>query len=384
MATSNDPGNGQNARYMNPAGGVAGQALAALPPDIQALLKPGKTSERIQHAIAWAARRDPRVLAAHQKLDHSIKTFEDIKQASLANKDKVAREFARRYRHRAAMTGAVTSLPGGLWAIVAAGADVQLTAAYSVRMASMIAQAYGYDTSVLTEQAHMADVLALVAGIDSLRGVGNWLTREGLIEALPRVLPKVLTRLSIELTEEQAAKWVGRIIPGVGAIVGGGIDYAFLRAAGERAIAYYHNRTLEEEGMLPPGTSELSLPSHTHPESLPAPTPMGADASTSNGGSSVKVVEGSLANPGDRNTLAVGGTVVSPLTEAARSANVPAVPVAALPAPMRMPAKPVKKRGAPERWAAYLAIFAVLAFVISIAACAALIIIITQLVSGGH
>jgi len=44
---------------MNPAGGVAGQALAALPPDIQSLLKPGKTSERIQHAIAWAARRDP-------------------------------------------------------------------------------------------------------------------------------------------------------------------------------------------------------------------------------------------------------------------------------------------------------------------------------------
>jgi hypothetical protein len=382
MATSNDPGNAKNAQYLNPAGGVAGQALAALPPDIQALLKPGKTSERIQHAIAWAARRDPRVLAAHQKLDHSIKTFEDIKRASLSNKDKVAREFARRYRHRAAMTGAVTSLPGGLWAIVAAGADVQLTAAYSVRMASMIAQAYGYDTSVLTEQAHMADVLALVAGIDGLRGVGNWLTREGLIEALPRVLPKVLTRLSIELTEEQAAKWVGRIIPGVGAIVGGGIDYAFLRAAGERAIAYYHNRTLEEEGMLPAGTSDLSLPSHTQQQALPAGASTDASAPSTNGGSSVKIVEGSLANPGDRNTLAVGGTVVSPLTEAARSASVPAVPKAALPAPL--PMKPVKKRGAPERWAAYLAIFAVLAFVISIAACAALIIIITQLVSGGH
>ena len=381
MATSNNPGNTQNAQYMNPSGGVTGQAFAALPPDIQALLKPGKTSERIQHAIAWAARRDPRVLAAHQKLDPSVKTFEDCAKASLANKDRVARDIARRYRHRAAMTGAVTSLPGGLWAIVAAGADVQLTAAYSVRMASMIAQAYGYDTSALTEQAHMADVLALVAGIDSLRGVGNWLTREGLVEALPRVLPKVLTRLSIELTEAQAAKWVGRIIPGVGAIVGGGLDYAFLRAAGERAIAYYHNRTLEEEGLLPPGTSELSLPSHTHEGAVPEPASM-EPAAAANGGSSVRIVEGSLANPGDRNTLAVGGAVVSPLTEAARSASVPAVPRAALPAPL--PMKPVKKRGAPERFAAYLAIFAVLAFVISLAACAALIVIITQLVSGGH
>jgi hypothetical protein len=376
MATSENAG---NAKYMNPAGGVAGQALAALPPDIQSLLKPGKTSERIQHAIAWAARRDPRVLAMHQRLDSSIKTFEDIKRASLANKDKVARDIARRYRHRAAMTGAITSLPGGLWAIVAAGADVQLTATYSVRMASMISQAYGYDASILEEQAHLADVLALVAGIDSLRGVGNWLTREGLTHAIPEVLPKILTRLSIELTQEQAAKWVGRIIPGVGAVVGGGIDYAFLRAAGERATAYYHNRTLEEQGLLPAGTSDLSLPSHAQPPALQAPAPASQAPSSSS-----KIVEGSLANPGDMNAHAVAGTVVSPATEASRSASVPAMPRAALPAPA--PARPVKKhRGAPERFGIYLAIFAVIAFAISIAACAALIIIITQVVSNiGH
>lgn len=362
---------------MNPAGGIAGQALAALPPDIQALLKPGKTSERIQHAIAWAARRDPRVLAAHQRLDPSIKTFEDVRRATLAHKDKVARDIARRYRHRAAMTGAVTSLPGGLWAIVAAGADVQLTATYSVRMASMISQAYGYDTSVLEEQAHLADVLALVAGIDSLRGVGNWLTREGLIEALPRVLPRVLTKLSIQLTEEQAAKWVGRIIPGVGAVVGGGLDYAFLRAAGERAVAYYHNRTLEDQGLLPQGTSELSLPSHNQPAPLPAPSAAAAAAAGQR--PSVNVVEGSLANPGDMNAYAIKGAVVSPKTEASRSAHVPTLPKAALPAPV--PARPLKKRGAPERFAVYLGIFAVIAFAISIAACAALIIIITQVLS---
>ncbi|MGE5335464.1 MAG: EcsC family protein [Nitrososphaerota archaeon] len=374
MAT---PENTGNAQYMNPAGGVAGQALAALPPDIQALLKPGKTSERIQHAIAWAARRDARVLAMHQRLDSSIKSFEDIARASLANKDKVAREIARRYRHRAALTGAVTSLPGGLWAIVAAGADVQLTATYSVRMASMIAQSYGYDTSALTEQAHLADVLALVAGIDSLRGVGNWLTREGLIQALPQVLPKVLTRLSIELTEEQATKWIGRIIPGVGAVVGGGIDYAFLRAAGERAIAYYHNRTLEEAGLLPPGTSEQSLPPHQDSSALPLPM---AQQSSASG----KIVEGSLANPGDTNAHAIGGAMVSPATEATRSASVPAMSQAALPLPAKT-AKPAKKhRGTPERFAIYLGIFAVLAFGISIAACAALIILITQLVSSGH
>jgi EcsC protein family len=375
MSTANNPG---NAQYMNPAGGIAGQTLAALPPDIQALLKPGKTSERIQQAIAWAARRDPRVLAAHQRLDSSIKTFEDIQRASLANKDKVARDIARRYRHRAAMTGAVTSLPGGLWAIVAAGADVQLTASYAVRMASMISQAYGYDAAALDEQGHLADVLALVAGIDSLRGVGNWLTREGLTHAIPQVLPRLLTRVSIQLTEEQAAKWVGRIIPGVGAVVGGGIDYAFLRAAGERAIAYYHNRTLEEQGLLPAGLSNLSLPSHAQPAPLPAPSA----ASSSSAPISATVVEGSLANPGDMNAHAVAGVVISPATEATRSAHVPAVHRDALPA--ATPAKPVKKRGAPERFAVSLAIFAIIALAITIASCAAIIVIISQAVSAVH
>jgi hypothetical protein len=44
-----------------------------------------------------------------------------------------------------------------------------------------------------------------------------------------------------------------------------------------------------------------------------------------------------------------------------------------------------KHRGAPERFGIYLAIFAVIAFGISIAACAALIIIISQIVSNiGH
>jgi hypothetical protein len=352
MSTSSSGGQGRP----DLAGGLSAAAIAALPPEIQSLLKPGKTSERIQQAIAWAARRDPRVLAMHSQLDPSIQRFEDIARASLANKDAVARQIARRYRHRAALTGAVTSLPGGLWAVVAAGADVQLTAAYSVRMAAMIAQAYGYDTSVLEEQAHLADVLALVAGIDSLRGIGNWLTREGLVHSLPQVLPRLLTRLSIQITEEQAAKWVGRIIPGVGAIVGGGIDYTFLRAAGERAIAYYHNRFLEDNGLLPAGSSASMLARPTAAKQLHA-------------AESPRVVEGSL---------------VSPTTEAKRIAALPpADSTARAVAAQPVAAPTAKKRGRPpERFAVYLAIFAVLALGITIAACTALAIIIEQALAG--
>ncbi|MGH2410532.1 MAG: EcsC family protein, partial [Chloroflexota bacterium] len=248
--------------YLDPVGGVAGHAFNAVPPEVQQMLnaKPGKTASRIQQVISWAAAVDPAVLRQHQKHDPRIHTVADIRASPLREQDHVARHFARQYRHRAALTGAITALPGGLWALVGMGADVQLTAIYAVRMAAKVAQSFGYDTSVVEEQAHLADVLALAAGVDSLRGVGNWVAREGLVQILPDVLPRVMARLSVELTSEMAAKWVGRLIPGVSAAIGATVDYAFLRAAGERAIAYYHNRALQEGKALPAPAAPLALP----------------------------------------------------------------------------------------------------------------------------
>lgn len=328
MATTGTPGNSGSSA-------IAAQALAALPPDLQNILKPGRTPDRIQHAITWAAKRDPDVLAEHRSRGHKIKDFADIRDLPVERLDRVAEHFARKYRHRALLTGAASGLPGGIWALIAAGADAQLTAVYVVRMAADVAQSYGYDTTLAAEQAHLAEVLAIAAGIDGLRGAGNWLTREGLVHVLPELLPRLLVRLSIELTEEQTAKLVGRIIPGIGAFVGGAIDYTFLRVAGERAINYYHHRYLVEHGLAPaqvlpaaPGYAALAPSSHQ-----PA------------------YVDGSLA-----------GAVPAPATVAA---------VAALAAPANaQAAKPKKqRRSAPERFGIYLAIFAVVALVLTLLLC---------------
>jgi hypothetical protein len=84
---------------------------------------------------------------------------------------------------------------------------------------------------------------------------------------------------------------------------------------------------------------------------------------------------------GDSHFIPISGGLLL-FGEATWSTHVPTVSRAALPTPL--PIRPMKRRSAPERFALYLAIFAVLSFVISIAACAALIIIITQLVSSAH
>ena len=355
MSGSNTPDGSSNIAGV--AGSFAKEAIAgALPPEIQDLLKPGKTPERIQHAIAWAARRDPAVLAEHRRRGHGVQTFEEIRDLKLSQKDAVARRFAHKFRRRAALTGALTGLPGGLWALVAAGADVQLTAVYAVRMAADIAQAYGYDTSTITEQAHLAEVLALAAGIDSLRGIGNWLTREGLVRMLPELLPKVLMRLSVEITQEQAAKWVGRLIPGVGAAVGGAVDYTFLRVAGDRAMAYYHNRYLIEHG-LPADDSLLSRPARVFTALTAPDAALSSSSALAQGRGQGPVVEGSLAQPGQPPQLAA--------------------PAHALPAPEYVPPHKMRK-SAPERFAIWLAVFAMIALLITIAACTALAILATN------
>jgi hypothetical protein len=351
----------QGEQYLNPAGGVVGKAFDAVPPEVQSLLnvKPGRTPERIRQVISWAAAVDPEVLRIHQRHNKSIRSLDDILNEPIRERDQVARHFAAQYRHRAALTGAVTALPGGLWALVGMGADVQLTAIYAVRMAAKVAQAYGYDTSVVEEQVRLADVLALAAGIDSLRGIGNWLTREGMAQVLPDILPRVLARLSVELTSEQAAKWVGRMIPGVNAVVGGAVDYAFLRAAGERAIAYYHNRAL----------SERTLPSAAPPLALPAGgAPASADTSTAT--SAPRIVEAeSVASPDGPSAAPASAAPAAPAAPAAR-ADV------AMPMPVAEPAVAAKRRGRP--WALYLAIFVVIVLVATIIACAALGTVLTS------
>jgi hypothetical protein len=365
MSTSGNPGDQQIA-----ATGAGGSAVAMLPAELESFLKPGKTPDRIQHAINWAARRDPAVLERHKALKHPVSSFADIRNLPLKQLDAVAKHFARKFRNRAFVTGAITGLPGGLWALVAAGADVQLTAIYAVRMAADIAQAYGYDTTLAEEQAHLAEVLALAAGVDSLRGVGNWLTREGLAHILPELLPRVLMRLSVELTEEQAAKLVGRLIPGIGAAVGGAIDYTFLRVAGERAIAYYHNRYLVDHG-LQPENPELSLPARAF--SIFTPEEAQALPAPEHENNPPNVVEGSLVTPQSQSQA----TAQPP----AASAQLVPVPIPQTPAtPKKMP-----KRAPERRIAFWLSLFAIIVFLITVAACAALIILASNgIQSLGH
>ena len=82
-------------------------------------------------------------------------------------------------------------------------------------------------------------------------------------EVVQRFVPRVIRRIAVQASGEIVDKWAGRIIPLASSVIGGGLNYFFVRAWGERAKAHFrekHVRLREqmalearEQALLPTG-----------------------------------------------------------------------------------------------------------------------------------
>ena len=136
-----------------------------------------------------------------------------------------ARMLTRRTAIRCAAAGAVTGLPLGIAAIGTLSADVAYLVYQQFRLILGIAAIYGHDLSNRERFAEAVQCFAYTTGV----GVG----KEGIA---------VATRL---LRERMA-----RLIPVVGVISGGALNYMSVYAVARTAIRYYESRvddTLAEE-----------------------------------------------------------------------------------------------------------------------------------------
>jgi hypothetical protein len=68
---------------------------------------------------------------------------------------------------------------------------------------------------------------AAAMGVD----YGKDLAEKQLIE---RLAPRIAERLAVKLGQETAEKWVGRLIPLASSVIGGGLNFLFVRAWGRR------------------------------------------------------------------------------------------------------------------------------------------------------
>lgn len=166
--------------------------------------------------------------------DKIRKEVDDLKSASPNYRPiRHARELARRTALRCAAAGAVTGLPGGPIAIGALGADLAYLIYQQFRLILGIAAIYGHEPTGGERFTEAVTCLAFSSGV----GIG----KTGIASVLGSATIEggaVAERIGARMVRERLA----RIVPFVGAVSGGALNYVSVRAVARAAIRYYESR----------------------------------------------------------------------------------------------------------------------------------------------
>jgi hypothetical protein len=144
-----------------------------------------------------------------------------------------ANMLVRRTAIRCAAAGAVTGLPSGLLAIGSLGADLAYLMYQQFRLIIGIAAIYGHEPSHRERFSEAVSCLAFASGV----GVG----KQGIATVLESAAIEggvVAEKIGSRFVRERLAK----VIPFVGALSGGALNFVSVRAVGKTAIRYYESR----------------------------------------------------------------------------------------------------------------------------------------------
>lgn len=143
-----------------------------------------------------------------------------------------ARTLVRRTAIRCAAAGAVTGLPSGLLAVGTLGADIAYLIYQQFRLIVGIAAVYGNEPSHHARFGEAVACLAYASGV----GIG----KQGIATFLESATIEggaVAEKIGARVVRERLAK----IVPVVGALSGGVLNYISVRAVGRAAIRYYES-----------------------------------------------------------------------------------------------------------------------------------------------
>jgi len=125
----------------------------------------------------------------------------------------------------------------GLGGVLTVLPDLSILAAITLRTIQKLSLIYGFEFNTDEETAELWLATASAAGVD--------LSREFLEkEVVSRLVPRVIRRIAVQASGEVVEKWSGRLIPIASSFIGGGLNYYFVRAWGERANAHFRQKHL--------------------------------------------------------------------------------------------------------------------------------------------
>jgi EcsC family protein len=163
-----------------------------------------------------------------------VASFRGVYTLEMERLDDVAESVIRSGMKLAAVEGAGFGL-GGILTIVP---DLGILSAITMRTIQKLSLVYGFEINTDDEVAELWIAAASAAGVD--------ISRELLEkEVVTRFVPKVIQRIAARASAEVVEKWAGRLIPIASSAIGCALNYYFVRAWGERALAHFRAKHLE-------------------------------------------------------------------------------------------------------------------------------------------
>jgi len=164
-----------------------------------------------------------------------VSDFRNMYQVPIARLDAIAKIMIRDAQRLALAEGAGFGL-GGMITLVP---DAGLLTIITLRLIQRLCLLYGFEATGPDEKRQLWLAAATATGID----FGKDLAEKQMIEKLA---PRIAERLALKFGEEAAEKWVGRLIPLASSVVGGALNFSFVRTWGRRVQRNLRARHLAE------------------------------------------------------------------------------------------------------------------------------------------
>ncbi len=205
--------------------------------------KKGWLARRIQSGLQKGLTRaystfavNPGDYLTHLRAAHNLPvvSYHGLYSVPIEQLDDVANDTLHAHMKLAAAEGAGFGL-GGFLTVVP---DLSLLAVITMRMIQKLSLVYGFEFNSDDEMAELWIAAASAAGVDISREL---VEREVVQRFIPKVIQRIAARASLEVVE----KWSARIIPLASSVIGGGLNYYFVRAWGERASSHFREKHLQ-------------------------------------------------------------------------------------------------------------------------------------------
>lgn len=182
-----------------------------------------------------------------KKFGLDVGDFRAMHGVPVARLDTIAGALIRETERLALLEGAGFGL-GGMITLVP---DAGLLTILTLRLIQRLCLLYGFDHEGRDERLGLWLAAAAATGVD----YGKELAGKQLAE---KVAPRIIERLALKLGQETAEKWVGRLIPLASSVIGGGLNFAFVRGWGRRVQRNLRTRHVTARPVSAPPASRYA------------------------------------------------------------------------------------------------------------------------------